>query len=194
MQSLVPSSVAVPASVPGRKGAEAAPAALLSGRPNNGRRPARGYARREWDASDHFGLDTEVRPSAAPRGMAECLPLVRLENPGHSWLFADLAHVAALGVEGRISGYSHIVGSSAALEEDCDAPVVADAIGAAIGRRFDWNDGRGCVRTVYDGLFEWDHAYANFKRLAGKPAGRGVLCPYTADAARRIAHGGATPP
>lgn len=208
MQSLIPSSVGASATVVPRKidsasaaeaaAAIAAPLALLSGRPNGGRRPSKAADRREWDDSDHFGLDTEAVPRAR-RGLAASLPLVRLENPGHSWLFAGLDHVLALGIADRITGASYIVGSSAALEEDCDAPVFAEAAGAALGRAFDWS---GDVRTVYDGLFEWDHAYDNLERRAKESAGArttggarsGILCPFSAPAARRIAHGGATPP
>lgn len=211
MQSLIPSSVGVSVVIPRKidnttaaaaaaaAAATPSPCALLSGRPNGGRRPSKAADRREWDDSDHFGLDTEAVPRAR-RGLAASLPLVRLENPGHSWLFAGLDHIVALGIADRITSASYIVGSSAALEEDCDAPVFAEAAGPALGRAFDWN---GDVRTVYDGLFEWDNAYDNLERRAGESAGAraagsgassGILCPFSAPVARRIAHGGGTPP
>ena len=164
-------------------GAKALPAGLLSGRPNGGKRPRQAFARREWDNSDHFGLDTLVQPAPAcgPRGIPA---LQLLENPGHSWLFVPLQLVVDLGIAGKISGFSYIVGSMAALEEDCDAAVFADALEARTGRRLQSGED---VARVYDGLFDWDGAYDNF-RGARRPAGEEhYLGPYFEAAARRIA-------
>ena len=159
----------------------ASPEAMVSGRPNGGRMPRRNAAAlREWKSSDHFMLDTLASRPPRAASIPGGLPLARIENPGHSWLLVHLRHVAALGAAGRISGFSHIVGSSAALEEDCDAPAVIGALEEKTGGKFDWN---GSVRTVYDGLFEWDYAYENFA-AARFPAGEEhVLRPYSAAAA-----------
>ena len=157
----------------------------VSGRPNGGQRPDEPAAEaREWDSSHHFGLD--VRMSTPPRSphVLGALPLVRLENPGHSWVFAHLSHVVALGAANAFSECSYIVGSSAALEEDCDAPALADAIKSATGRRIDWDRD---VSSFYDEMFEWDYAYDNF-RAARHPAGEDhALRPYNAGVAARIA-------
>ena len=162
----------------------AASLAAISGRPDNGRAPRNAAELREWNSSEHVMLDTlATRPPRATDVLGE-LPLARIENPGHSWLLVHLWHVAQLGAVGRISGYSHIVGSSAALEEDCDAPAVIGALEERTGAAFDWDGG---VKTVYDGLFEWDYAYDNFQ-AARLPAGEDhVLRPYDAAAARGLA-------
>lgn len=164
---------------------QAASYKAVSGRPNGGQCPAGpAMEAREWDSSYHFGLD--VRMSTPPRSpsVLGSLPLVGLENPGHSWVFAHLSHIAALGAADRFSECSYIVGSHAALEEDCDAPALADAIESATGRKLDWDMD---VNTLYDGLFEWDHAYENFEAGSSQRRGRGyILAPYDAAAAMRI--------
>ena len=171
-------------------GAKALPAGLLSGRPNGGKRPREACARREWDNSDHFGLETLVGPAPAcgPGGVP---PFQLLENPGHSWLFVPLQLVVDLGIAGRISGFSYIVGSMAALEEDCDAAVFADALEARTGRGLQAGED---VARVYDGLFDWDNAYDAI-RGARRPAGEEhYLGPYFEAAARRIAASAASSP
>ena len=158
----------------------------VSGRPNGGRLEsgASPAAVREWDSSHHFGLD--VRTDVPPRtpDVIGSLPLVRLENPGHSWAFVHLSHIDAIGALDTISECSYIVGSCAALEEDCDAPAAADAIEAATGRRLDWDRD---MNTIYDELFEWDYAYDNFRAAFRHPGRERVLAPYSAAAASRIA-------
>ena len=174
----------------------AASLAAISGRPNGGRAPRNAAKLREWNSSEHVMLDTlATRPPRAESILGE-LPLVRIENPGHSWLLVHLWHVAQLGAVGRISGFSHIVGSTAALEEDCDAPAVIGALEEKTGAKFDWDGG---VKTVYDGLFEWDHAYDNFDAARFPPCEDHVLRPAHTAAARRLARrwqdaiGGRTP-
>lgn len=44
-------------------------------------------------------------------------------DPGHGWLEVPLGELSRLGIAGKISTYSYIHGTSAFLEEDCDAPV-----------------------------------------------------------------------
>ena len=153
---------------------------LLSGRPNGGRKPRR-ISRYEWDRSEHVLLDTRLR-HLPPRSVWQCLPLDAIESPGHSWMFAELGHVAALGVADEISSCSYIVGPYAALEEDCDAPAFAKAAGRHIDGGFDWNRH---VRPVYDELFDWDSAYENME-AAGPPHGC-ILRPYDGKEALRIA-------
>ena len=119
-------------------------------------------------------------------------------NPGHSWLFVHLFHVATYGACEKISGFSHIVGAVAALEEDCDAPAFADEYEKSTGNRLDLDDS-GSVSTKYDALFEWDHAYSSFAKRsrtgAGAGAGAGgiggsgeerILKPYDAATAARL--------
>ena len=136
--------------------------------------------------SAHVGLDTRIRPLPA-RGIAECLPLLRLENPGHSWLFAGLPHVFELGLAEKTSGYSYIVGSYAALEEDCDAAAFIGAVERHIGGELDLDQG---LRTVYDGLFEWDRAFENFGRIG---YGRGHALGFYSEALASRAAAGAAP-
>ena len=159
--------------------------ALISGRKNGGKRPREAAERRRWESCDHFRLDVRAAsPPRSPGSILGELPLLRLDNGGHSWVFAHLSHVAALGVAGRISRSSYIVGSSAALEEDCDAPALAEAIEEQAGRRFDWDRDAACT---YDGLFDWDYAYDNFY-AAKMPAGEEcILRPYDAATAERVA-------
>ena len=165
-------------------GSAAVSYALISGRGNGGKRPREAAERRRWESCDHFRLDVRAAsPPRSPGSILGELPLVRLDNGGHSWVFAHLSHVAALGVAGRISSSSYIVGSSAALEEDCDAPALAEAIEEQAGRRFDWNRDAACT---YDGLFDWDYAYDNFY-AASIPAGEEcILRPYDAAIAERV--------
>ena len=159
--------------------------AMVSGRPYGGRAPRDAAALREWKSSEHVMLDTLAsRPPRSFDALGD-LPFARIETPGHSWILIHLCHIDSLGAAGLVSGYSHIVGSSAALEEDCDAPAVVGALEERTGARFDWNDG---VRSMYDGLFEWDYAYDNFRRRAGPLAGEEhVLRPYDAAIAVRLA-------
>ena len=168
-------------------GAEALPAFLLSGRPNGGKRPRDASARLDWDGSEHFGLDVRVEGVNLPYYGERGFPLFQqLENPGHSWLFVPLPVLVGFGIAGRISECSYVVGTMAALEEDCDAPVFEDAYKSRTGEGL--RPGREVAR-VYDGLFEWDNAYDNFRaaqrQWSRSPGERRVLWPYSEAAAQR---------
>jgi hypothetical protein len=40
---------------------------------------------------------------------------------GHAWLSVGIAEIIRLGIQGKISSFSYVKGSTAYLEEDCDA-------------------------------------------------------------------------
>jgi len=46
---------------------------------------------------------------------------------GHAWLSVGIAEIIRLGIADKISSYSYVKGSTAYLEEDCDAAVFIDA-------------------------------------------------------------------
>jgi|TARA_R110001583_G_scaffold117785_3_gene268898 hypothetical protein len=48
-------------------------------------------------------------------------------DPGHGWIQVDVDTLIDLGIHTRISGYSYINGTTAYLEEDCDAAVFMQA-------------------------------------------------------------------
>ena len=54
-------------------------------------------------------------------------------DAGHGWLAVKLCLVRELGLIGQISQYSYIQGSSAYLEEDCDAIRFVAAFKAKFG-------------------------------------------------------------
>lgn len=51
-------------------------------------------------------------------------------DPGHAWLEVPKADVRKAGVLGQISEYSYQRGDTLFLEEDCDAFVFLNALGA----------------------------------------------------------------
>lgn len=68
-------------------------------------------------------------------GLGPASKMYRLEtDPGHGWLRVEKREIAELGIAGRISGFSHVSGRYAFLEEDRDAAIFADARMSASGR------------------------------------------------------------
>ena len=61
------------------------------------------------------------------------LSLTFFEDSGHGWLAVHMAHLRALGIEQKITGYSYRDGDIAYLEEDCDAALFQHA--AALAER-----------------------------------------------------------
>jgi general stress protein 26 len=49
-------------------------------------------------------------------------------DPGHSWLRINKGHLMVLGIENKISSYSYMKDDNAYLEEDCDAPLIRQAL------------------------------------------------------------------
>jgi hypothetical protein len=49
-------------------------------------------------------------------------------DPGHAWMHVRRSLLVELGLEDKISGYSYQAGGDCYLEEDCDAPLVIDAL------------------------------------------------------------------
>ena len=54
-------------------------------------------------------------------------------DPGHGWLEVPLAEIVNLGIRKDISHYSFLNGSTAYLEEDCDAGRFIEAYKAKYG-------------------------------------------------------------
>lgn len=53
------------------------------------------------------------------------------EDPGHGWLAVERTLVNKLGIAGKISEYSYqnqVPGDTLYLEEDCDAPLLIEAV------------------------------------------------------------------
>lgn len=46
---------------------------------------------------------------------------VYYQDPGHGWIQVDTQVLQELGIDSKISKYSYISGTTAYLEEDCDA-------------------------------------------------------------------------
>jgi hydroxypyruvate isomerase len=51
-------------------------------------------------------------------------------DPGHGWLKVPVALINKLGISDKISNYSYIRKDHVYLEEDCDASVLIDTLGA----------------------------------------------------------------
>ena len=58
-----------------------------------------------------------------------------INDPGHGWLEVPIAEIDALGIAGKISGYSYVKNGMAYLEEDQDLGVFVDAWEALHGER-----------------------------------------------------------
>jgi len=58
------------------------------------------------------------------------MKLTFYSDAGHGWLAAKRALVNELGLADKISQYSHQLGGTVYLEEDCDAPLLLDALKA----------------------------------------------------------------
>lgn len=59
------------------------------------------------------------------------LTLDYLQDPGHGWIAADIAHLRRFGLLDKISEYSYRQGDLCWLEEDCDAGLYIDALRGA---------------------------------------------------------------
>ena len=57
------------------------------------------------------------------------------QDPGHGWIEVDTQVLEALGIASKISGYSYISGTTAYLEEDCDAGTFVQAFKAKHGTK-----------------------------------------------------------
>ena len=56
-------------------------------------------------------------------------------DPGHGWVEVDVDLLIDLGIHSKITSYSYCYGSTAYLEEDCDAGTFVKAYEAKYGRR-----------------------------------------------------------
>ena len=63
------------------------------------------------------------------------LTFVYYEGPGHGWIQVDTQVLEALGIDSKISSYSYISGTTAYLEEDCDAGLFIRAFKEKHGAR-----------------------------------------------------------
>ena len=60
---------------------------------------------------------------------------VYYQDPGHGWIQVDTQVLQDLGIESKISRYSYISGTTAYLEEDCDAGTFMQAFEEKHGSR-----------------------------------------------------------
>jgi len=51
-----------------------------------------------------------------------------ISDPGHGWIKCNKSLLEELGIAGRISSYSYMLGDYAYLEEDCDASILCGAL------------------------------------------------------------------
>jgi len=58
---------------------------------------------------------------------------VYYQDPGHGWIQVDTQVLQELGIDSKISSYSYISGTTAYLEEDCDAGTFMRAFEAKHG-------------------------------------------------------------
>ena len=63
------------------------------------------------------------------------LTFVYYQDPGHGWIQVDTQVLEALGIDSKISNYSYISGTTAYLEEDCDAGLFIRAFKEKHGAR-----------------------------------------------------------
>lgn len=54
-----------------------------------------------------------------------------ISDPGHGWLKVPIALLVQLNIVDKISGYSYQRDNYAYLEEDCDAPLLLNALKGA---------------------------------------------------------------
>ncbi len=74
-------------------------------------------------------------------------------DPGHGWLAVKISELMNLGIITQISTYSYIKGSTAYLEEDCDAALFFNAYkdkhGSEPKRTHKYSNNRSPIRS-YD--------------------------------------------
>ena len=79
----------------------------------------------------HVGNPEPKKPVLKSRRFAMVigneLHLRKYEDPAHGWLAVPIQWLEALNIVGDVSDCSYLKGSTAYLEEDCDAPVFRQA-------------------------------------------------------------------
>lgn len=83
-------------------------------------------------------------------------------DPGHGWLAVPFKDLVELGIENKISDYSYSKGSTAYLEEDCDAAVFINAYKERFGKMFQF-------RTSYQDRTQIRY-FADYSALTRKAA------------------------
>ena len=69
------------------------------------------------------------------KGHNKMQSFVYYQDPGHGWIQVDTQVLEALGIDSKISSYSYISGTTAYLEEDCDAGLFIRAFEEKHGAR-----------------------------------------------------------
>jgi hypothetical protein len=64
------------------------------------------------------------------------------QDPGHGWIAVKVELLEQLGINGQISEFSYIneTGTTAYLEEDCDASLFVEKYIEAFGQKPQWKD------------------------------------------------------
>ena len=68
-------------------------------------------------------------------------------DSAHGWVEVEIKKLETLGIADKISGYSYIKGSTAYLEEDCDASLFFKALGYTPLLNDSYTDGESRIRT-----------------------------------------------
>lgn len=78
------------------------------------------------------------------------LHLRKYEDPAHGWIAVPMQWLEQFGIVGKISSWSYLRGSTAYLEEDCDAPEFrreAEANGFRLFVDYRHTDDRSSIRS-----------------------------------------------
>jgi len=76
-------------------------------------------------------------------------------DPGHGWVKVPMSLLRELGIESKITGYSHRRGDQAYLEEDCDAMTFLNAM-ETHGREVELEGHTSNRESVIRGYEPWD--------------------------------------
>lgn len=74
------------------------------------------------------------------------MKIVVHQDPGHAWFAVKRSVIDQLKLSSQISNYSYQRGKTVYLEEDCDGPLVIDAL-KEIGIKFELRMGKFASRS-----------------------------------------------
>jgi hypothetical protein len=79
------------------------------------------------------------------------------QDPGHGWIAVKVELLEQLGIDGQISEFSYIneKGTTAYLEEDCDASLFVEKYIEVFGIKPQWKD-------IFSERRHWVRGYSNY--------------------------------